>query len=195
MKALFGLGSLVLALIPAAAMAQQPAICERVVFSDEVTARFPNIRAACLDVISRDGQEFAVVKADLVRATSRRMTVRVKRPDGTHTDPMGINIAPNARVNINGRMTPINEVAVGQELSVYINVKDPGIALASEAPGPVEFTPVTAEPEPAPEPVAAAAAEPEMPKTATRLPLVGTLGLALLALGAGLAIARRRARA
>ena len=150
MKALFGLGSLVLALIPAAAMAQQPAICERVVFSEEVLARFPNIRSACLDVISRDGQEFAVVKADLVRATSRRMTVRVKRPDGTHTDPMGINIAPNARVNINGRQTPISDVAVGQELSVYINVKDPGIALASEAPGPVEFTPVTAEPEPAP---------------------------------------------
>lgn len=195
MKAFFGLGSLVLALIPAAAMAQQPAVCERVVFSDEVTARFPNIRAACLDVISRDGQEFAVVKADLVRATSRRMTVRVKRPDGTHTDPMGINIAPNARVNINGRMTPINEVAVGQELSVYINVKDPGIALASEAAGPVEFTPVTAEPEPAPAPVAAAEPAPEMPKTATRLPLVGTLGLALLALGAGLAIMRRRARA
>ena len=55
MKALFGLGSLVLALIPAAAMAQQPAVCERVVFSEEVLARFPNIRAACLDVISRDG--------------------------------------------------------------------------------------------------------------------------------------------
>jgi len=195
MKALFGLGSLVLALIPAAAMAQQPAICQRVEFSPQVLERFPNIRDACLDVISRDGQEFAVVKADLVRATPRRMTVRVKRPDGTHTDPMGINVAANARVNVNGRQTPINEVAIGQELSVYINVRDPGIALASEAPGPVEFTPVTAAPEPAPEPVAAAAAEPEMPKTATRLPLAGTIGLVLLALGAGLAIARRRARA
>jgi LPXTG-motif cell wall-anchored protein len=32
-----------------------------------------------------------------------------------------------------------------------------------------------------------------MPKTATRLPLAGTIGLLLLALGAGLAIARRRA--
>ena len=48
---------------------------------------------------------------------------------------------PNARVNINGRQVPIQDVAVGQELSAYINVKDPGIALASEATGPVEFTP------------------------------------------------------
>jgi hypothetical protein len=195
MKAIFSLGSLVLALIPAAAMAQQPAVCQRVEFSPQVLERFPNIRDACLDVISRDGQEFAVVKADLVRATPRRMTVRVKRPDGTRTDPMGINVAANARVNINGRMTPINEVAVGQELSVYIHVTDPGIALASEETGPVEFTPVTAEPEPEPTPVAAAEPAPEMPKTATRLPLAGTIGLVLLALGAGLAIARRRARA
>ena len=195
MKALFGLGSLVLALIPAAAMAQQSAACERVEFSAEVLERFPNIRSACLDVISRDGQEFAVVKADLVRATARRMTVRVKRPDGTSSEPIGINIRANERVNIDGRMTPIDQVAIGQTLSVYVHVTDPGIALASETPGPVEFTPVTAEPEPAPEPVAAAAPAPEMPKTATRLPLAGTIGLALLALGAGLAIARRRARA
>ena len=195
MKAFLGVGSLVLALIPAAAMAQQPAVCQRVEFSAEVLARFPNIRDACLDVISRDGQEFAVVKADLVRATPRRMTVRVKRPDGTRTDPMGINVAANARVNINGRMTPIDQVAIGQELSVYIHVSDPGIALASEEPGPVEFTPVTAEPEPAPAPVAEAAPAPEMPKTATRLPLAGTIGFLLLALGAGIAVARRRARA
>ena len=195
MKAFLGLGSLVLALIPAAAMAQQPEACQRVEFSAEVLARFPNIRNACLDVIARDGQEFAVVKADLVRATPRRMTVRVKLPDGTRTDPMGVNIRANERININGRMTPIDQVAIGQELSVYIHVTDPGIALASETPGPVEFTPMTAEPEPAPELVAAAAPAPEMPKTATRLPLAGTLGFLLLALGAGIAVARRRARA
>ena len=193
MKSFVSLGSLVLALIPAAALAQQPAICQRVEFSPQVLERFPNIRAACLDVISRDGQQFAVVKADLVRASPRRMTVRVKLPDGTRSEPLGINVAPNARVNINGRMTPLSDVAVGQELSAYIHVSDPGIALASEEPGPVQFTPVTAEPEPEPT-VAAAEPAPEMPKTASRLPLAGTIGLVLLALGAGIAVVRRRAR-
>jgi hypothetical protein len=194
MKSFLSLGSLVLALIPAAALAQQPQICQRVEFSAQVLERFPNIRSACLDVISRDGQQFAVVKADLVRATARRMTVRVKLPDGTRSEPLGINVAPNARVNINGRMTPLSEVAIGQELSAYIHVSDPGIALASEEPGPVEFTPVTAEPEPEPT-VAAAEPAPEMPKTATRLPMVGAIGLVLLALGAGIAVVRRRGRA
>lgn len=193
MKSLVSLGSLALAFIPAAALAQQPEICQRVEFSAEVLERFPNIRAACLDVISRDGQEFAVVKADLVRATARRMTVRVKLPDGTRSDPIGVNVRANERVNVNGRMTPINEVAIGQELGVYIHVTDPGIALASEEPGPVAFTPVTAEPEPEPAVVAAEPA-PEMPKTATHLPLAGLAGVILLALGAGIAVVRRRAR-
>jgi len=194
MKAFVTVGSLVLAMIPAVALAQQPEACQRVEFSAAVLERFPNIRKACLDVISKDGQTFAVVRALLVRTTSRRMTVRVRLPDGTQTEPMGINVASNARINVNGRMTPIQDVAVGQEISAYINVTDPGIAVASETPGPVEFTPITAEPEP--EPVAEAAAPaPEMPKTATRLPLVGTLGLFLLAAGAGIAFLRRRAQA
>jgi hypothetical protein len=193
MKAFFGLGSLVLALIPAAAMAQQPAACERVEFSQEVLARFPNIRAACLDVISRDGQELAVVQAQLLRRSSGRMTVRVRLPDGTQSAPLGINVKRSARVNVNGRMTPIEDVAIGQQLTAYVHVSDPGIALASEETGPVEFTPLAAEPEPAP--VETVAAAPEMPKTATRLPLAGTIGLVLLALGAGLAVMRRRARA
>jgi hypothetical protein len=195
MKSLISLGSFALALIPAIALAQQPAACQRVEFSAQVLERFPNIRAACLDVISRDGQEFALVRAHLIRVAPRTMTVRVRLPDGTQSNPMTIRTQSNARVLINGTPTRIEDVTVGQELSAYVHVTDPGIALASEEPGPVEFTPITAEPEPAPAPVAAAEPAPEMPKTATRLPLAGTLGLILLALGAGLAIARRRARA
>ena len=196
MKAHVSLGSLVLALVPALALAQQPAACERVQFSEEVLARFPNIRQACLDVINKDGQDYVVVKANLVRATPRRMTVQIKRPDGTLSDPIGINVKGNARLNIDGKMTPVADVAVGQELTTYVSVKDPGIALASDVEV-VEFTPVAATPEPAPaaEPAAQVAAAPEMPTTATRLPLAGTIGLILLALGVGISLLRRRGQA
>ena len=81
MKALVSLGSLVLAMIPAVALAQQPEACQRVEFSAAVLERFPNIRTACLDVITKDGQTFAVVRANLMRVTPRRMTVRVQLPD------------------------------------------------------------------------------------------------------------------
>src|SRR5688572_23757134 len=194
MKTLMSLGSLVLALVPAAALAQQPAACERVQFSEDVLARFPNIRQACLDVINKDGQDYVVVKADLVRATSRRMTVRIKRPDGSYSDPIGINIKPNARLNVDGKMVGIQDVAVGQELTAYVHVTDPGIALASDVEV-VEFTPVPATPEAEPAPEAQVAAAPEMPTTATRLPLAGTIGLILLALGAGISLLRLRGRA
>ena len=194
MKAYVSLGSLVLALVPALALAQQPAACERVQFSEEVLARFPNIRQACLDVINKDGQDYVVVKANLVRATPRRMTVQIKRPDGTLSDPIGINVKSNAKLNINGKMTPVADVAVGQELTTYVSVKDPGIALASDVET-VEFTPVPATPEPEPAPAAQVAAAPEMPTTATQLPLAGAIGLILLAIGAGIAFLRRRSLA
>jgi len=194
MKTLMSLGSLVLALVPALALAQQPAACERVQFSEEVLARFPNIRRACLDVINKDGQDYAVVKANLVRATPRRMTVQIKRPDGSLSEPIGINVKSNERIMIAGRKTPIQDVAIGQELTAYVHVTDPGIALASEVEI-VEFTPVPATPEPEPEPAAQVAAAPEMPKTATWLPLAGTIGLILLALGAGISLLRRRGQA
>lgn len=191
MKSYFAASSLVLALVPAVAGAQQPAACERVEFSQDVLARFPNIRLACLDVIQKDGQEFAVVKADLVRATARRMTVRVKLPDGTHAEPRAINVAPDFRLNVNGRSTRVEDVAVGQEITAYVNVRDPGIAAAPAEPTEtIVFTPVPAQPEPEPEPVASA--EPEMPKTATQLPLLGAFGVALLALGVAFAFMRRR---
>jgi LPXTG-motif cell wall-anchored protein len=190
MKAFVSLGSFALALIPAVALAQQPAACERVQFSEDVLARFPNIRAACLDVINKDGKDYAVVKADLVRATARRMTIRVKRPDGSHSDPIGVNVGPNDRLNVGGKPTPIQDVAIGQELTAYVNVTDPGIALApADETEVVEFTPVPATPEPAPAAVAAAT---EMPKTATSQPLLASIGILLLALGAGFAFMRRR---
>lgn len=195
MKSFVTLGGILLALVSATALAQQPAACQRAVYSPEVLARFPNIKAACLDVINKDGKDYAVVKATLVRATSRRMTVRVKRSDGTLTDPIGVNVAPNERLNVNGKPTAITDVAIGQELTAYINVTDPGIALAqADEAAPVEFTPVPATPEPEPAP-AAVASTVEMPKTATELPLLGTIGILLLALGAGFAFMRRRSPA
>jgi len=193
MKPFVTLGSCVLALIPAVALAQQPAACARVEFSQEVLSRFPNIRSACLDVITKGDQQYAVVKADLVRATSSRMTVRVRMPDGSKSDPIGINVNPKERIIVNGEKTRIQDVAIGQELTAYFSVKDPGIALEpAEGIEDVEFTPLPATPEPEP---AAVAANTEMPKTATILPLLGTIGFVLIALGAGLAWLRRRVTA
>lgn len=194
MKAFVSLGGFALALVPAVVLAQQPEACERVEFSAEVLARFPNIRSACLDVITKGDQTYAVVKADLVRATARHMTIRVKRPDGSHSDPIGVNVAPNERLNVGGKPTAIQDVAIGQELTAYISVTDPGIALEpAEESEVIAFTPVPVAPAVAAAP-AAAAVPAAMPKTGTNLPFLGSIGFLLLAIGAGLAFVRRRGR-
>jgi hypothetical protein len=50
-------------------------------------------------------------------------------------------------------------------------------------------------PEPEPEPAPQVAAAPAMPRTATWLLLAGTIGIVLLALGAGISLLRRRSHA
>ena len=54
-----------LALIATATLAQNPTDCAAVKFSDDVLERFPRAQEACLDVISRGGQDYAVFNARL----------------------------------------------------------------------------------------------------------------------------------
>ncbi len=56
-----------LSVLPAANAQQSK--CQTVQFSDSVLQRFPHAREACLDVITRNGEEYAVFKADLLRVS------------------------------------------------------------------------------------------------------------------------------
>ena len=89
----------------------------------------------------------------LVSATPRRMTVRIKRPDGSLSDPVGINVTPSDRVKIDGKPTAIQDIAIGQELTTYIGVTDPGIGFEPvDESTLIDLTavPATSEPEAAP---------------------------------------------
>src|SRR4030095_12243315 len=91
---------LALAAIPAANA--DPADCQTAQFGAEVLEKFPNIAKACLDIINKDGQDYAVVKADLVRTRPGAVTVRVKLPDGTRSESKIIRTAPGRRVLVDG---------------------------------------------------------------------------------------------
>lgn len=178
-------GAAVLLLAAAAVGAQQPAACQTAQFSAEVLARFPRIREACLDVISRDGVQYAVVKAYLVRTSSSGMTVRVNLPDGTRSEPKFIKTDPKFRVLIDKQPTRVQDLAVGQELSAYLKVTDPMIALEpAEAAEPVVLTPLADAPAPS--------EGAPLPKTGSYLPAAGLAGAILVCLGAALGLFRRR---
>lgn len=164
----------------------QQADCQTVQFSNEVTQKFPRVREACLDVIERQGQLMAVFKADLLRVQGNKVRIRPKLPGGEQAEAQTVQVPSERRVLVDGKKYRVDELSLGQELTIYARVDEPLAALApAEASEPVNFVPIEVEP------MRVAAAEPEMPTTASRLPALGILGALLAGLGVALEFMRR----
>lgn len=164
--------------------------CPNVKFSAEVLQRFPRAQEACLDVISKGGEQYAVFKADLTGVQGNTVRVRVKLPDGSYSEPRSIKTNPKLRVLVDGKPYTVSELAPNQELTTYIRVDQPMIALApANETDPVDAVPLAA-PEPAQETRLAAA--PAMPHTASQAGLPLLLGLFCGAMALALRISRRR---
>jgi hypothetical protein len=160
--------------------------CATAQFSQEVLARFPNIRLVCSEIIEKDGQQYAVVKGDLVRTGTNAVYMKFKLADGTKTDTRKITTAPERRVMIDGKPVSVRNLAVGQELTAYVKVSDPQIALEPAMDEPLVLTPI--------EPAGAMVADntADMPHTASPLPTVAGLGALLLAFAGMLTFLRVR---
>lgn len=144
------------------AQAQSPG-CGAMEFSKEVLARFPNVGRACLNVVTREGDPYGVVKAEIVRVydVGNAVDLRFKLPDGSRTDTRHMKTSPDLRVMVRGKATPVNQLVVGDELTAYVKVHQPVLALAPAEPTVApQFTPIAA-PEAPSQQVAAA-----MPATA-----------------------------
>lgn len=173
--------------LAAAAMAQSQQIdCQSVEFSDEVVRKFPRVREACLDVIERQGQLMAVFKADLLKVSGNKVRIRAKLPGGGEAEPQTVQVPRDRRVLVDGRKYRVDELALGQELTIYARVDEPLAALVpAETSDPIDFVPIEVEP------IRVATAEPEMPRTASGLPALGLLGVFLVCLAAAIELIRR----
>jgi hypothetical protein len=173
------LGAL-LALVATAAFAQNPEGCAAVKFSDDVLERFPRAQEACLDVISRDGQDYAVFNARLTEVRGNAMRVRFKLPDGSMGPTQTIRPPRDFRVLINGEPTRIADLAPNQDLKAYVEVSRPVMALEpADSTQKLVIVPLVAEEEVAEEAdrTRLAEADPQMPHTAGPAPIVATFGL------------------
>jgi hypothetical protein len=168
------------------ASAQQPN-CQTVQFSDAVVEKFPRVREACIDVIERQGDLLAVFKADLLKVSGNKARIRARLPGGGHADPQTVQVDPQRRVLVNDKKYRIDELAIGQELTIYAKVDEPVAAFvpAERSENP-EFSPIEVVP------VRVAAAEPEMPTTANSLLSIGLSGVILMCLGVVLGLIRRQ---
>lgn len=172
-----------LALVTTLAFAQNPRDCAAVQFSDEVLERFPRAREACLDVISRDGQEYAVFNARLTRVTGNNMRVRFRHPDGSLGPSTSITPPRDFRVLINGEPTRVSDLAPDQDLKAYVQVARPMMALEpADTSQRMLIVPLAVE-QGAEEPsadrtrLAEASGDPEMPATAGPAPVFASFGL------------------
>ena len=156
--------------------------CQDVRFSDEVLKRLPGAQEACLDVITRDGQDYAVLRAQLLRVQGNTLSVRVMHPDGTQSAPMRIRADPGRRVLVDGKPVRVSELASNQELTAYVRVDRPMVALApATGTEPLDVVPMAMVEEETR--LAAGPTEPEMPRTAGPLELVALFAAFFLAAG------------
>ena len=97
----------------------------------------------CSEVIEKDGQQYAVVKGDLVRTGNNAVYMKFKLADGTKSDTRKIETRPEFRVKVDGKPVSVRNLAVGQELTAYVKVSDPVIALEpAESTDPIDAYPI-----------------------------------------------------
>ena len=171
------------------AFAQQPS-CNDLTFTGPVAREFPDARRACLDVVQRDGKDFAHFQARIRNVRGGTVEAEFRMPDGTYSRPITVTPDPSARVRIEGRNYRWSELSRGQELDVWLPPdrweivvpEDPQQQFAA-APAIAVFV--------ISEPTTTLAAN-TLPRTASPVPLMGVLGALLAALGLGVAAIRRR---
>lgn len=170
----------ILAVVATAALAQNPKDCAAVEFSDEVLERFPRAQEACLDVISRDGQDYAVFNARLVQVRGNTLRVRFHLPDGSMGPTQSVTPPRDFRVLVDGKPTRVSELTPNQDLNAYVHVDRPEMALAPADTGQtLVIVPLLAEEEVAEEAdrTRLAEADPQMPHTAGPAPMLAAFGL------------------
>jgi hypothetical protein len=169
--------------------AQAPS-CNDLNFTGPVAREFPDARKACLDVVEREGKDFAHFQARIRNVRGGTVEAEFRMPDGTYSRPITVTPDPSARVRIGGRDYRWRELSRGQELDVWLPPDRWELAVPEEPGQQFAAAPAIAA-FPIAEPTTTLAAN-TLPRTASPVPLVGALGALLVVLGVGVAALRRR---
>jgi len=164
--------------------------CGDITFTGSIATQFPEAKNACLGIETRNGEQFAHFKGEIVSVSGQQVRAKFKLPDGGYSKTYAFTPKQSSRININGATYRHSDLSPGQQLDVYVppsrwEFAVPASDTETFAAAPtVDVFRVTT--------VTAAATAAALPETASSVPLVGALAVILLALGAGLALVRRR---
>jgi hypothetical protein len=91
--------------------------CDSVTWSERAVATYPNIASACQGVEQRNGKRYVKFSGTVKSAENQGQRLVVNFKDGgqvTLTPP------PETNLYVNGRKTPVSELARGDQLNFYI---------------------------------------------------------------------------
>jgi hypothetical protein len=159
--------------------------CDSITWSERAVATYPTIASACQGVEERNGKKYVKFQGTVKSNQNRGQRLVVNFKDGGE-----VTLTPPAETNlyVNGKKTPIADVARGDELNFYI-AED---RLAAQFPETEQqsarliIVPIVVRDQ-APQQVAQS-----LPSTAGPLPLLALSGWLTLGLGALLSLYRRR---
>ncbi len=98
--------------------------CFEVEFSDDLYERFPQIDEACLRVLEFNGEKYVNLEGKIVRASSRTISLRWKRTDGTYISEV-FKTKPLPRdftIRINDKEVRPSALERGQVINTYIKL-------------------------------------------------------------------------
>ena len=113
------------AAVPAATA--QDMTCASVNFSQEVLDAFGSIRYSCREIVQRNGEPHAMLRAEVVRANPPKLTVRFQRTDdGRMTNPVTFTPQDDYIFTLDsGKNLSLRELVAGNILRVYVPVSAP----------------------------------------------------------------------
>lgn len=168
----------------------QSVSCGDLAWTDTALELNPDIADYCLEVVERNGQQMAKMRARVVRQSVNSTIVQWQRPDGSWSPSQRRYPDRGFTANMDGKEVRILDLPERQEVNVYVAAED-NFSLPSAAPVAAAAAPVAAAaaPEPAPEPEPAPVM---LPTTATQVPALALLGGLLILLGGAVSLLRSR---
>ena len=113
-------------LVPFAAMLALPVYgqdvqtCDTIEFEPVLTERYPEISEACIDVVVKDGKQFAKLRVEVVKPRLNGVTFRFVHADGEYGPTQSVSLDPSWRAKIGGKEYRSVDLLPGQQLSLYM---------------------------------------------------------------------------
>jgi hypothetical protein len=175
-----------------ASASAQDVSCSDLVWTDTALELNPNIADHCLEVVQKQGQQMAKMRARVVRQSVNSTVVQWQRPDGSWSPSERRYPDRGFVAHLEDREVRISDLPARQEVNVYVASPDnfsipaaaPVAAAVAAAPPP---PPPPAAPAPEPEPAPAM-----LPTTATQVPMLALLGGLFILLGGAVSLVRSR---